>query len=135
VLPDLPCLGSEGPGVHASLTGRRRMVRCGAGRREERAAPCTEVASWGRAMPDLSSSPEGRALAARLAEAHQRLAALELPDPAAARLHRQFIAVCDAVKVAGADTEVVERRLAAFLSALERAVGRINGYGSRPDNS
>jgi NAD(P)-dependent dehydrogenase (short-subunit alcohol dehydrogenase family) len=86
-------------------------------------------------MPDLSSSPEGRALAQRLAEAHRRLVAVDLPDPAGARLYRQFIAVCDAVKVAGADTDVVERRLAAFLAALERAVGRINGYGSRPDNS
>jgi hypothetical protein len=86
-------------------------------------------------MPDLSSSPEGRAVAARLAEAHRRLVALKLPDPTATRLHRQFIAVCDAVKVAGADTDVVERRLAAFLAALERAASRVNGYGSRPDNS
>jgi len=86
-------------------------------------------------MPDLSSSPEGKALGARLAEAHQRLAALELPAPVSARLHRQFIAVCDAVKVAGADTDVAERRLAAFVAALDRAVGRINGHGSRTDNS
>lgn len=86
-------------------------------------------------MPDLLSSPEGRALATRLAEAHRRLVALELPDPAAARLRRQFIAVCDAVKAAGADTDVAERRLVAFLAALERAAGRVNGYGRRPDNS
>jgi hypothetical protein len=86
-------------------------------------------------MPDLSSSPEGRALGERLAEAHQRLVGLELPAPVSARLHRQFIAVCDAVKAAGADTDVAERRLVAFVAALERAAGRINGYGSRTDNS
>ena len=86
-------------------------------------------------MPDLSSSPEVRALAERLAEAHRRMVALELPSPAASRLHRQFIAVCDALKAAGEDTRVAERRLAAFLAALERAAGRIDGYSSRPDNS
>jgi sugar/nucleoside kinase (ribokinase family) len=86
-------------------------------------------------MPGLSSSPEGKALAVRLAEAHRRLVALDLPGPLAAQLQRQFIAVCDAAKATGADTEVVERRLTAFLVALEREAARINGYASRPDNS
>ena len=54
-------------------------------------------------MPDFLPSAERKTLAARLAEARKRMAALDLPRPLAARLHRQFIAVCDAVKAAGAD--------------------------------
>jgi hypothetical protein len=86
-------------------------------------------------MPDFSPSPSGSALSARLAEARRQMAALDLPRPLAARLHRQFIAVCDAVKVAGADEECGERRLAAFLAALEQAAAKIHGYGNRHDNS
>jgi hypothetical protein len=85
-------------------------------------------------MPDFSPSPSGSALSAQLAEARRRMAALDLPRPLAARLHRQFIAVCDAVKSAGADEEKVEQRLAKFLAALEQAA-RKPGYGKRPDNS
>ncbi len=72
-------------------------------------------------MPDFSPPSDGRELAARLAEASRRLAALDLTGPLAARLHRQFIAVCDAVKAAGADAETGERRLTAFLESLEQA--------------
>jgi hypothetical protein len=61
------------------------------------------------------------------------MAALDLPRPLAAQLHRQFIAVCDAVKAAGADEATVERRLAKFMAALEQAA-RKSGYGNRPDN-
>jgi hypothetical protein len=62
----------------------------------------------------------GPSLAARLAEAHRRLAELELPGPEAARLHRQFIAVCDAVKAAGADEAAAKRRITAFMAALDQ---------------
>jgi hypothetical protein len=59
-------------------------------------------------------------LARRLADARRRLAALDLP--------RQFIAVCDAVKTSGADQASCERRLAAFLAALEQAAAKISGH-------
>ena len=86
-------------------------------------------------MPDFSPPPAGSALSAQLAEARRRMVALDLPRPLAARLHRQFIAVCDAVKAAGADEECGQRRLAAFLAALEQAAAKIHGYGNHPDNS
>jgi hypothetical protein len=86
-------------------------------------------------MPDLSPPPAGSALAARLAEASRRMSALDLPGPVAARLHRQFIAVCDAVKAAGADEETGERRLSAFLAALEQASAKIARRGTTKDSS
>ena len=90
-------------------------------------------------MPDFSPPPRRdaacSALAARLAEARTRMAALELPVPLAARLHRQFIAVCDAVKAAGADEACGERRLAAFLATLEKAANRFPAYVKHEDNS
>jgi hypothetical protein len=64
------------------------------------------------------------AFAARLALARQRLGELDLPAAEAARLHRRFIAVCDAAKAAGAGEEVAQRRLSAFLSALDQAARR-----------
>jgi hypothetical protein len=67
-------------------------------------------------------------LARRLADARRRLAALDLPRPLAARLHRQFIAVCDAIKTSGGDEASCERRLAAFLAALEQAASKISGH-------
>ncbi|HEY2506865.1 MAG TPA: hypothetical protein VGI58_10140 [Streptosporangiaceae bacterium] len=73
-------------------------------------------------MTDASRSGDS-SLSARLAAARRRMTALDLPGPLAARLQRQFIAVCDAVKVAGADEAHGERRLAAFLAALDRAAG------------
>jgi hypothetical protein len=86
-------------------------------------------------MPDFSPPPDGRPLAVRLAEARKRMSALDLPGPLAARLHRQFIAVCDAVKAAGADEETGERRLSAFLAALEQASAKIARRGNPEDNS
>jgi hypothetical protein len=85
-------------------------------------------------MPDFSPPPAGSALSAQLAEARRRMAALDLPRPLAARLNRQFIAVCDAIKAAGADEECGKRRLAAFLTALDQAAAKIHGYGNRSDN-
>ena len=78
-------------------------------------------------MPDFAPSPESEGLAARLAEARRRLATLDLPRPLAARLHRQFIAICDAVKAPGADEASGERRLTAFLAVLERGARGTTG--------
>jgi hypothetical protein len=85
-------------------------------------------------MPDFSPSPAGGALSAQLAEARRRMAELDLPRPLAARLHRQFIAMCDAVKAAGADEASGQRRLAAFLAALDQAAAKVHGYGHRSEN-
>jgi len=90
-------------------------------------------------MPEFSPSPDGgavavRSLAARLADARQQMAALDLPSPLAARLNRQFIAVCDSVKAAGADEQAAERRLAAFLAKLEQANARAAGQRNANDN-
>ena len=79
-------------------------------------------------MPDFVPPPDEGTLAANLAEARRRLATLDLPRPLAARLHRQFIAICDAVKAPGADEASGERRLAAFVAALERSAARIPGH-------
>lgn len=84
-------------------------------------------------MPDFLPSAAGRPLAARLAEARKRMAALDLPGPLAARLNRQFIAMCDAMKAAGADEEAGERRLAAFLASLEQTASKIPGYRNSKD--
>jgi hypothetical protein len=62
------------------------------------------------------------------------MAELDLPRPLAARLHRQFIAVCDAVKAAGADEASGQRRLAAFVTALDQAAAKFQGYGHRSEN-
>ena len=78
-------------------------------------------------MPDFVPSPADGTLAAKLAEARRRMAALDLPRPLAARLHRQFIAICDAVKAPSADEASGERRLIAFLAALEHAAARFSG--------
>ena len=71
-------------------------------------------------MPDFAPSPDSGDLAAKLAEARRKMATLDLPRPLAARLHRQFIAICDAAKAPGANEASGERRLAAFLAVLER---------------
>jgi hypothetical protein len=78
-------------------------------------------------MPDFVPSPAGGTLAAKLADARRRMVALDLPRPLATRLHRQFIAICDAVKAPGADEASGERRLVAFLAALEQAAAKFSG--------
>jgi hypothetical protein len=78
-------------------------------------------------MPDFAPSPESGGLAAKLAEARRRMAGLDVPRPLAARLHRQFIAICDAVKAPGADEAIGERRLAVFLAVLERGARGTTG--------
>jgi hypothetical protein len=77
-------------------------------------------------MPDFAPPPD--ALAGQLADAWRRLAALDLPRPLAARLHRQLIAVCDAAKTGGADQGSCQRRLAAFVASLEQTAGRLSGH-------
>jgi hypothetical protein len=86
-------------------------------------------------MADAPQRPDRDALARMLAEARKRLAGLDLPAGVAARLHRQFIAVCDAMKAAGADESAGQRRLAAFLTTLDQVAARNTGYRSRNDNS
>lgn len=65
-----------------------------------------------------------KSVADMLAEARRLMSELELPAPEAARLNRRFIAVCDAVKAPGADEAAGQRRLSAFMAALERAARR-----------
>jgi hypothetical protein len=84
-------------------------------------------------MPDFSPGPDN--LAKKLADARQRMTVLDLPRPLAAQLHRQFIAVCDALKAAGADEEIGERRLAAFLASLEQAAAKFSASRKSQDNS
>jgi hypothetical protein len=89
----------------------------------------------GSLMPDFSARPDLSALAARLAETRDRMAALDLPGPLTVRLHRHFIAVCDAIKATGADETACERRLAAFVAALDRAAARFPGCRNSSENS
>jgi hypothetical protein len=74
----------------------------------------------------LSETDEDLARALRRAGA--RLAGLTgLPAAERARLHRQFIAVCDAAKMPGADPAAGRRRLEQFLGALECRLGGKSG--------
>jgi hypothetical protein len=75
-------------------------------------------------MGDQPPRRDGDVLAGLLAEARRRLSQLELPAGVSERLHRQFIAICDAVKVPEADVATALRRVAAFLSTLEQAVAK-----------
>jgi hypothetical protein len=86
-------------------------------------------------MPDFSARPDATMLSAGLAEACKRLAALDLPGPLAARLHQQFIAICNAVKAAGADQATCEAKLAAFVSALDLAATKFPGYRNSGESS
>jgi hypothetical protein len=85
----------------------------------------------------MSDQPrrDHEALAAALAEARKRLRELALPAADADRLHRQFIAVCNAVKAPEADAETGLRRLAAFLATLEGAAAQARGNKSHTENS
>jgi hypothetical protein len=74
-------------------------------------------------------------LADRLAAARKRLRELALPAAESDRLHRQFIAVCDASKAPDGGTETGLRRLAAFLAALDEAAARAPGNKSHTDKS
>ena len=51
------------------------------------------------------------------------------------RLHRQIIAICDAVKVPEADVSSALRRVSAFLATLEQAVAKSSRNKSQKDKS
>lgn len=74
-------------------------------------------------MTDVPQASERDALGARLHAAWERLAASDLPAEQRARLQRQLIAVCDAVKAPGAGTDDCRRRLDGFLSSLNSIAG------------
>jgi len=86
-------------------------------------------------MGDSASRRDAEVLAGKLADARRRLSQLDLPAGVAERLHRQFIAICDALKVPDADAATGLRRLAAFLSTLEQAVSKSPRNKGRIDKS
>ena len=86
-------------------------------------------------MGDAARRVEAEALAWKLADARRRLSQLELPAAAAERLHRQFIAICDALKLPDTDAACGLRRLSAFLSTLEQAVSKSSRNKSLKDKS
>jgi hypothetical protein len=82
--------------------------------------------------------PDADVLAGKLADARRRLSQLEeteRPAPATDRLHRQFIAICDSVKVPDADVANALRRVSAFLSTLDQVVAKSSRIKSRKDSS
>ena len=74
--------------------------------------------------PEDRRRAEDDDLAAGLRDAGLRLAAAVrgLPAADAARLQRQFIAVCDAAKAPGADAATGRRRLTGFLAVLDSVI-------------
>jgi hypothetical protein len=86
-------------------------------------------------MGDLPPRRDAEVLAGRLADARRRLSQLELPAAVTDRLHRQFIAICDAVKAPEADVTTAMRRVAAFLSRLEQAVAKSSRNKAQNDKS
>jgi hypothetical protein len=89
-------------------------------------------------MTELPPRPDAEALAGKLADARRRLGELDEMEPSAAvseRLHRQFIAICDSVKVPEADAVNALRRVSAFLSTLDQAVAKCAENKSHKDRS
>ncbi len=86
-------------------------------------------------MSDLPPRPDADVLAGKLADARRRLSQLNLPAAVADRLHRQFIAICDAIKVQDADSATALRRVTAFLSTLEQAVAKSSRNKGQNDKS
>jgi hypothetical protein len=86
-------------------------------------------------MGDTPPRRDADVLAGLLADARRRLSQLELPAAASERLHRQFIAICDAVKVPEADIATALRRVAAFLSTLEQAIAKSSRNKGQNDKS
>ena len=78
-------------------------------------------------MRDREPDPGDDVLAGKLAEARSRLAALDVPADAVDRLRRQFIAICDAIKVSEADEATGLRRLTAFLATLDQMAAKSCG--------
>jgi hypothetical protein len=86
-------------------------------------------------MGDLLPGRDDDGLAGKLAQARRRLSELDLPAAEADRLHRQFIAICDSVKVPEADVSHALRRVSAFLSTLEQAVAKSSRNKNQKDKS
>jgi hypothetical protein len=75
-------------------------------------------------MGDTPPDPDDDVLAGKLADARRRLSELVLSAAERARLHRKFIALCDAMKVPDANRAAGLRRLDAFLTTLDKAAAR-----------
>jgi hypothetical protein len=89
-------------------------------------------------MSEVPPRRDADVLAGKLADARRRLSQLKEMEPPAAvteRLHRQFIAICDAAKVPEADVSSALRRVSAFLSTLEQAVAKSSRNKSQKDKS
>jgi hypothetical protein len=86
-------------------------------------------------MSKVPSRPDADVLAGKLADARRRLSQLDLPAALSDRLHRQFIAICDSVKVPEADVANALRRVSAFLSTLDQAVAKSSRNKSQKDRS
>jgi hypothetical protein len=86
-------------------------------------------------MRDQPPRRDAEVLAGKLADARRRLTQLDLPAAVSERLHRQFIAICDAVKVPEADVTNALRRVSAFLSTLEQAVAKGSRNKTQNDKS
>ena len=89
-------------------------------------------------MSAVPPRPDADVLAGKLADARRRLSELEEMEPPAAatdRLHRQFIAICDSVKVPDVDVANALRRVSAFLSTLDQAVAKSSRIKGRKDSS
>ena len=86
-------------------------------------------------MGDLPPRRDAEVLAGKLADARRRLSQLELPAAVSDRLHRQFIAICDAVKAPEADVATALRRIGAFLSTMEQAVAKSSRNKTQNDKS
>jgi hypothetical protein len=84
-------------------------------------------------MGDASVPADDEVLAGRLAEARRLLSELPLTGGEANRLHRQFIAVCNAIKAPEADVDTGLRRLAAFLVTLEQAAEKTSDSENHTD--
>jgi hypothetical protein len=86
-------------------------------------------------MSKVPPRPDADVLAGELADARRRLSQLDLPAALSERLHRQFIAICDSVKVPEADVANALRRVSAFLSTLDQAVAKSSRNKSQKDRS
>jgi hypothetical protein len=75
-------------------------------------------------MGDTRPDPGDDTLAGKLADARRRLSELAVPAAERARLHRKFIALCDAMKVPDADRAAGRRRLDAFLATLDKVAAK-----------
>jgi hypothetical protein len=69
-------------------------------------------------------------LASALRVALARLTAADLAPADRERLHRRFIAACDAAKAPGADAATGRRRLEVFLADLDSVIAGKSGYKS-----